>query len=97
MSDASHSQEDAFSAPPAVAKRRFFFDTDDGRSLVGDEEGLELEGPQAACDQAQAALADMVRDVMPDGDQRTLTIRVRNESGKTVLKATVSLMVEWEP
>jgi hypothetical protein len=97
MSGSSHSQEDTFSAPPAAEKPRFFFDTYDGQTLVEDEEGLELEGPQAARDQAQAALADMVRDVMPDGDQRTLTIRVRNESGKTVLKATVSLMVEWEP
>ena len=97
MSGSSHSQEDTFSAPPAVEKHRFFFDTYDGQTLVEDEEGLELEGPQAARDQAQAALADMVRDVMPDGDQRTLTIRVRDESGKTVLKATVSLMVEWEP
>jgi hypothetical protein len=93
MSDASHSQEDAFSAPPAVARRCFFFDTDDGERLVVDEEGLELESVEAARQQAQAALADMVREMMPSGDQRTLTIRVRDEADQTV-KAAVAVTVE---
>jgi hypothetical protein len=39
----------------------------------------------------------MVRDVMPDEDRKTLTVCVRDESGKAVLRATVSLMVAWEP
>jgi hypothetical protein len=70
MSGSSHSQEDTFSAPPAEEKRRYFFDTNDGRPLLRTMKVLNLRGLQAARDQAQAALADMVRDVMPDGDQR---------------------------
>jgi hypothetical protein len=36
----------------------------------------------------------MVRDVLPTGNQRTLTIRVRDEAGETVLRAAVSIMLE---
>jgi hypothetical protein len=77
--------------------RRFFFDSDDGETHVEDKDRLELEGIEAARQQAQAALADLVRDALPDGDQRTLTIRVRDETGKTVLKAALSMMVEMSP
>jgi hypothetical protein len=35
----------------------------------------------------------MVREVMPSGDQRTLTIRVRDEADQTV-KAAVAVTVE---
>jgi phage/plasmid primase-like uncharacterized protein len=98
MSDSSHpsrhSQEDAFSAPQDAGKHRFFFDTYDGETLVEDTDGLELESLKAARQQTQAALADMVRDVQPTGNQRTLTIRVRNEGGETVLRAAVSIMLE---
>ncbi len=94
MSDHPHSQEDAFGSPPAAKTYRLYFDTDDGTTYVADEEGLELEGVEAARIQAQNALADMARDVMPgDGLQRTMTVRVRDEAGKIVLEAELSLRV----
>ncbi len=40
----------------------------------------------------------MARDVVPgDGPERTIMVRVRDETGKTVLRAALSLLVEVEP
>ncbi len=76
---------------------RYFFDTNTGNSLIEDEEGVELDGTEAARLQAQTALADMARDVVPgDGPRRTITVRVRDETGRTVLRAALSLTVEIE-
>jgi hypothetical protein len=75
---------------------RYYFDTHDGEALVEDDTGQELGGVEAACIVAQEALSDMVRDVLPDGNQRTIVVRVRDETGKTVVKAAVSVMVELE-
>ena len=97
MSDHPHTQEDAFGSPPAPPRRRFYFDTNDGERLLEDEEGLELEGVEAARVQAQSALADMARDVVPgDGNQRTMTVRVRDEDGATILRASLVLTMETE-
>ncbi len=98
MSAPSHSQEDAFAGPPEPEGRRYYFDISDGTSYVEDEEGVILENDGAARVQAQAALADMARDVVPgDGPHRTMMCRVRDKAGKTVLKAALVLTVEMEP
>jgi hypothetical protein len=77
---------------------RYFFDTDDSQTPIHDEEGLDLDGLEAARVQAQGALADMARDVVPgDGFHRTITTRVRDESGRTRLRATLVLTIETEP
>ena len=74
---------------------RYFFDTDDGRHFIEDDEGLDLYSLKEARLQAQAALADIARDHLPDdGNQRTMTCRVRDESGKTVLLASLVLMIQ---
>lgn len=77
---------------------RYFFDTDDGETPIEDDEGHDVDGVEAARLQAQSALADMARDAVPgDGPRRTITVRVRDEAGRTVLRATLSLVVEIEP
>ncbi len=76
---------------------RYFFDTNDGKTLIEDDEGHELDGVDVARFQAQSALADMARDVVPgDGPERTITVRVRDETGKIVVRAALSLIVEIE-
>ncbi len=65
MSDHPHSQEDAFGSPPAATTLRFYFDTDDGKTAIEDDEGIELDGLEAARIQAQSALADLGRDAVP--------------------------------
>jgi hypothetical protein len=72
---------------------RYFFDTYDGRQFVHDDEGLELESLGTAKAQAQRAVVDMARDELPDGDERTLVVSVRDEAGKEVLRIALSMVV----
>ncbi len=77
---------------------RYYFDADDGDGLVWDDEGQDLDGIEAVRLEAQSGLADMARDVVPgDGIQRTMMVRVRNESGDVVLNASLVLRVEIKP
>jgi hypothetical protein len=75
---------------------RYFFDTHDGKTLLEGDTGQDLDGIEANRVEAQTALADMIRDAQRDGSQRTVAVRVRNETGKTVIKAAVSVLVEVE-
>jgi hypothetical protein len=50
--------------------------------LVPDGDGQELESIEVAKAEAQAALSDMARDRLPDGDQRVFIVRVRDETGQ---------------
>ncbi len=76
---------------------RYFFDTDDGDTFHEDEEGVDLNGIEEVRLQAQSGLADMARDVVPgDGPERTMTVRVRDGTGKTVLRGALVLMAEVE-
>lgn len=74
---------------------RYFFDTYDGGLFVPDDEGQELEDLKAAKAVAQEELPLMARDELPDGDQRTFIVSVRDEAGQVVLRAALSLIVEY--
>lgn len=74
---------------------RYFFDTYDGDSFFPDEEGQELAGIEAAKLAAQAALPEMARDKLPDGDQGVFIVSVRNEAGQVALRIALSLVVEY--
>jgi hypothetical protein len=74
---------------------RYFFDTYDGNLLVPDDEGQELEGLEAAKLVAEEALPQMAWDELPNGDQRTFIVSVRAEAGQVVLRAALSLVVEY--
>lgn len=76
---------------------RYFFDTYDGNSLVSDAEGIELQSVEMARIEAQKALPDLARDGLPDGDQNTFIVSVRNEAGQVVLRAALTLIVETAP
>ncbi len=76
----------------------FYFDTYDGNTFLKDEDGQELDGIEAVRLQAQSGLADMAQDVVPgDGHDWTMTVCVRDHSGRAVLRATLVLMVAVEP
>jgi len=74
---------------------RFFFDTYDGERFFPDEEGQEMENINVAKREAEKALAEMARDGLPDGDQRSFIISVRDGGGEVVLRAALSLVVEY--
>jgi hypothetical protein len=77
---------------------RYYFDIDDGETSVQDEEGLDLPGFDHARVHAQSVLGDLARDVVPeDGTQRRIVVFVRDDAGNTVLRASLSLVVEAHP
>lgn len=75
---------------------RYFIDTNDDDTFVEDDEGQDLPDAEAARKEALTALPDMARDKMSDGDRRTFCASVRDETGETIYKATLTLNGEWK-
>ena len=73
---------------------RFFFDIHDGKAFTPDRVGLDLDGLEAAKDEAKKPLPDIVKDEMPDGDRRDFTVYVKDVAGQIVWRITLSLVVE---
>jgi hypothetical protein len=73
---------------------RFFFDIHDGEAFTPDRQGLDLDGLEAAKDEAKKTLPDIVKDEMPDGDRRDFTVDVKDAAGQIVWRVTLSLVVE---
>ncbi|MBD2745333.1 hypothetical protein IC232_01375 [Microvirga sp. BT688] len=76
---------------------RYFFDTYDGNRLISDSEGIELQSVEMARIEAQKALPDLARDALPDGNQKTFIVSVRDEAGQVVLRAALTVIVETAP
>jgi hypothetical protein len=76
---------------------RYFFDIRDGEHVAPDRVGVDLDGLEAATAEAKRALPDIVRDEMPDGDRRALTVVVKDETGRALVQVTLSLVVERLP
>jgi hypothetical protein len=74
---------------------RYYFDSTDGDHHVPDDVGLEFPDLDAAAHEAVQALPDIARDALPDGDRRDFVTNVRDEIGKVLFRATLSLTVEW--
>jgi hypothetical protein len=74
---------------------RYFFDFEDGARSMQDDVGCELNDLEAVRTAALVALAEIGRDAVPDADCRELTLRVRDEDGRYVSRATLSLRHEW--
>jgi hypothetical protein len=68
---------------------RYFFDSRDGLEIIRDEEGIELDGIQAARDEATRGLADLSKDVIPGSERRELAIEVREGSNHPLLRAAL--------
>ncbi|MBJ6126377.1 hypothetical protein JAO75_13280 [Microvirga sp. BT325] len=64
---------------------------------MSDTDGIELESVEMARIEAQKALPDLARDALPDGNQKTFIVSVRDEAGQVVLRAALSLIVEVTP
>jgi hypothetical protein len=68
---------------------RYFFDTRDGADFVRDEIGIELDGVEAARDEATRGLADFARDALPGSVRRELAVECRDEGDHDVLRAAL--------
>jgi hypothetical protein len=69
----------------------------DGDHLVTDEDSLEMQDLAAAKAEAQEALGQIAKDALPDSDQRTFVVSVRDEAEEVVARAALSLIVETKP
>ena len=74
---------------------RYYFDTDDGGGLVVDEDGQDVASAEEVRFLALDALPDIVREAMPDGDETTFSIKVRDGSGEYLFEATLALKSSW--
>jgi hypothetical protein len=73
---------------------RYYFDVDDGEKATLDDQGLELQGIEAAQKEAVRTLPQIGKDVLPDGTEKHVVVTVRNEAGQPIIRATLSLTVE---
>jgi hypothetical protein len=76
------------------AMRRYFFDSRDGDRYVRDDEGLELDGIEAARDEATLALRDLAKDSIPKSTRRELAIEVRDEADRRLIRASLWFEVQ---
>ncbi len=73
---------------------RYFFDIHDGPHFTTDEIGVELDGIEAARQEAVKALAGIIQEILSDGDQHEVVIEVKDEAGQRVLVAKFSASIE---
>ena len=73
---------------------RYYFDFNDGETMMVDEGGIELDGVEAVHREALKALADVAKEFIPKGGQRSIVVGVRDEAGQRVLMAALSLNVQ---
>lgn len=73
---------------------RYYFDIQDGEQFSRDEQGMELDGLEAAKREAAAALPDIAREVIPDSGRRDVVVGVRDSHGTYVVRAVLVLAVE---
>ena len=59
--------------------------------------GLNLRASKQPRLWPDGVLRDMAGDELPDGDQRSFVARVRDEAGEVVLRAALSLVMEYCP
>jgi hypothetical protein len=75
----------------------FFFDlTDDGAPSSPDIIGTDLFDKYWIPEEAQALLASVARDRLPNGLHRDFSVSVRDEFGQPVFVATLSMQARWK-
>ncbi len=76
------------------AMPRYFFDIHDGAHFTTDDTGMELDGIEAAQEEAGCTLGGIARDLLQDGRPHEVVIEVKDEAGQRVLVAKLSATVE---
>jgi hypothetical protein len=72
---------------------RYFFDVRQSEGFTPDTEGEELADIDTASREAALAAIHLAKDLL-DASRSMLAVEVRDESGQTVLRATVTAHVE---
>jgi hypothetical protein len=74
--------------------QRYFFDTYDGERFMPDETGVELADLDEAERELARFLPAMAQETFAKSDHREFVVRVRDDDGKTVLKAALTLVMD---
>ena len=74
---------------------RFYFDIDDGRRKIADEEGSDLSDRQQAKEEGINLVLEFARERLADGDQRTVLCKIRDGAGALILSVSLALNAEW--
>ncbi|UVK38639.1 hypothetical protein LHFGNBLO_005831 [Mesorhizobium sp. AR10] len=74
---------------------RYFFDIHDGKEFTGDEDGEICESLTEVSDYAVRVLPDIAREELPDGPNRLFWIKVRDEDGAYIFRASLILASAW--
>jgi hypothetical protein len=72
-----------------------FFDFADGELTSCDQLGTNLPDVETAAREAVSALANISKDVRRHYKDRVLALKVRDQSGGTVLNVSLTLAVTW--
>ncbi|MCB8835870.1 hypothetical protein [Aurantimonas sp. VKM B-3413] len=74
----------------------YFFDIQDDHHCAYDDIGFDCDDVEAVRCHALAALPTLARDAGPDGDRQVISVLVRDAEGGRILKASLTLTVEWD-
>lgn len=74
---------------------RYFFDIHDGKEFTGDEEGEVCGSLVEVSDYAVSVLPDLAREELPNGPNRLFWIKVRDEDGAYIFRASLALTTAW--
>jgi|EndMetStandDraft_8_1072994.scaffolds.fasta_scaffold1112395_1 uncharacterized protein DUF6894 len=70
---------------------RFYFDCFDGWEWVRDDVGLECPSLDRALAEAQDALPELARDMLPDGPALSIRVRIRDQKDVFVGEAALDI------
>ncbi|MBZ9676349.1 DUF6894 family protein [Mesorhizobium sp. ES1-1] len=74
---------------------RYFFDLHDGHEFTDDREGVICDTLAELSDHAVSVLPDIAREELPGGPSRRFWIKVRDENGAYVFRASLALATAW--
>lgn len=74
---------------------RYYFDINDGHDFTRDDDGMVCDTLEQLGYQAVDVLPDIVREELPDGPRRTFSVKVRNDRGRYVFRASLTLASAW--
>ena len=73
---------------------RYYFDVQNGKPLVRDDEGTEFDSLEAAVHAAARSAAEIGTSRLARGDTSDVVIEVRDEQNQRVCTVTASMRIE---
>jgi hypothetical protein len=73
---------------------RYYFDVHKGDKVSLDDTGLEMDGIDTVWEELAKGLCDLIHELLPNGERTGAVMEVRDETGRRVLTASLSITVE---